>query len=276
MRQVEHHRRRTLGAGRIESVRTARRVDAGRDLQRLHPPQAGSGRASVELVFDNSARQGGRAVGPVRRDRRQAHPHARRHLDLLHQRPAGAPARHPGHLPRHRPRPARLRHHRPGHDLAHHRIAPGRAARVPRGSGGRLEVQGAAPRDRKPPVRHPRKPAARRRHPARAERQPGQARSPGRGRQPLPPAAGDQEEKQKLLWLLRKNEAKAEQTRWFREMEEAQNGLEEQTRSCATSSSSWNTCASTTTPSATACTRRRVRCTRPIPRSAAWKRRSSS
>jgi chromosome segregation protein len=40
---------------------------------------------------------------------------------------------------------------------------------------------------------------------------------------------GDQEEKQKLLWLLRKNEAHAEQTRFFREMEEAQTGLEEQT-----------------------------------------------
>jgi chromosome segregation protein len=39
----------------------------------------------------------------------------------------------------------------------------------------------------------------------------------------------DQEEKQKLLWLLRKNEAEAEQKRWFREMEEAQNSLEEQT-----------------------------------------------
>jgi chromosome segregation protein len=39
----------------------------------------------------------------------------------------------------------------------------------------------------------------------------------------------DQEEKQKLLWLLRKNEAKAEQTRYLREMEEAQNSLEEQT-----------------------------------------------
>jgi chromosome segregation protein len=38
----------------------------------------------------------------------------------------------------------------------------------------------------------------------------------------------DQEEKQKLLWLLRKNEAKAEQTRWFLEMEQAQTGLEEQ------------------------------------------------
>ena len=39
----------------------------------------------------------------------------------------------------------------------------------------------------------------------------------------------DQEEKQKLLWLLRKNEAHAEQMRYFREMEEAQTGLEEQT-----------------------------------------------
>jgi chromosome segregation protein len=40
---------------------------------------------------------------------------------------------------------------------------------------------------------------------------------------------GDQEEKQKLLWLLRKNEAKAEQEKYFREIEKAQNELEEQT-----------------------------------------------
>ncbi|HZX25550.1 MAG TPA: chromosome segregation protein SMC [Telluria sp.] len=39
----------------------------------------------------------------------------------------------------------------------------------------------------------------------------------------------DQEEKQKLLWLLRKKEAQAEQTRYFREMEQAQTALEEQT-----------------------------------------------
>ncbi|MFA6070611.1 MAG: chromosome segregation protein SMC, partial [Janthinobacterium sp.] len=32
----------------------------------------------------------------------------------------------------------------------------------------------------------------------------------------------DQEEKQKLLWLLRKNEAQNEQTRYFREVEQAQ------------------------------------------------------
>ncbi len=39
----------------------------------------------------------------------------------------------------------------------------------------------------------------------------------------------DQEEKQKLLWLLRKNEAKAEQEKFFREIERAQIDLEEQT-----------------------------------------------
>jgi chromosome segregation protein len=39
----------------------------------------------------------------------------------------------------------------------------------------------------------------------------------------------DQEEKQKLLWLLRKNEAQAEQARYFSDMEQAQTDLEEQT-----------------------------------------------
>lgn len=39
----------------------------------------------------------------------------------------------------------------------------------------------------------------------------------------------DQEEKQKLLWLMRKNEARAEQVKFFREMEEAQTALEAQT-----------------------------------------------
>ena len=40
---------------------------------------------------------------------------------------------------------------------------------------------------------------------------------------------GDQEEKQKLLWLLRRNEAKAEQEKVFRDIELAQTGLEGQT-----------------------------------------------
>ncbi|MES2116248.1 MAG: chromosome segregation protein SMC, partial [Pseudomonadota bacterium] len=39
----------------------------------------------------------------------------------------------------------------------------------------------------------------------------------------------DQEEKQKLLWLLRKTEAENEQKKYFRDMEQAQTDLEEQT-----------------------------------------------
>lgn len=39
----------------------------------------------------------------------------------------------------------------------------------------------------------------------------------------------DQDEKQKLLWLLRKNEAKSEQEKFFRDIEKAQIDLEEQT-----------------------------------------------
>ena len=39
----------------------------------------------------------------------------------------------------------------------------------------------------------------------------------------------DQDEKQKLLWLLRKNEAKTEQEKYFRDIERAQTELEEQT-----------------------------------------------
>jgi len=39
----------------------------------------------------------------------------------------------------------------------------------------------------------------------------------------------EQDEKQKLLWLIRRNEAEAERERVFREVEQAQNGLEAQT-----------------------------------------------
>ncbi|MFZ1181746.1 MAG: chromosome segregation protein SMC [Herbaspirillum sp.] len=39
----------------------------------------------------------------------------------------------------------------------------------------------------------------------------------------------DQEEKQQLLWLLRRNEARAEQEKYFRDIERAQRDLEEQT-----------------------------------------------
>ena len=44
LRQVQHHGRRALGAGRVQGVRAARRVDAGRDLQRHHHAQVGQPR----------------------------------------------------------------------------------------------------------------------------------------------------------------------------------------------------------------------------------------
>ena len=183
LRQDQHHGRGALGARREQGQRTARRVDAGRDLQRLGPAQAGQPRQRGAGVRQpRRARR--RAVEPVRRDRGQARAHARRQQQLLHQQPAGAPPRRAGRVPGHRPRPARLRHHRPGHDQPHHRIAPRGAAPVPRRSRRRVEVQGTPPRDREPAEGHAREPDARRRHPARAERQPRQAarrrpRSPG-------------------------------------------------------------------------------------------------
>jgi flagellin-specific chaperone FliS len=75
-------------------------------------------------------------VEPLQRDRGQARADARRHQQLPHQRPAGAAPRRPGRVPRHRPRPARLRDHRPGHDLADHREQARGAAPVPREAAG--------------------------------------------------------------------------------------------------------------------------------------------
>ena len=144
-----------------------------------------AGRASVELVFDNDD---GRAGGPWNRFAEIA---VKRVLtrdgtsSYSHQRPAGAPARRPGRVPRHRPRPARLRDHRPGHDLADHREQARGAAPVPRGGGRRLEVQGAPARDRDAPEGHAREPDPRRGHPARAER----ATSTSSRRRPRSPAA---------------------------------------------------------------------------------------
>ncbi|UUZ54040.1 AAA family ATPase [Massilia sp. H-1] len=144
-----------LGESKASGI--ARRVDAGRDLQRLDPPQAGC-RASVELVFDNNdgkampSQWGQYAEIAVKRTL------TRDGTSTYYIN--GQPVRwqgHPGHLPRHRPGTARLRDHRPGHDLAHHRIAPGRAARIPRRGGRCLQVQGTpAQGNGKPPQRHAR------------------------------------------------------------------------------------------------------------------------
>ncbi len=79
LRQVQHHGRGALGAGREQGQRAARRVDAGRDLQRLGPAQAGQPRQRRTGVRQRRCARR-RAVEPVRRDRRQARADARRHL----------------------------------------------------------------------------------------------------------------------------------------------------------------------------------------------------
>ncbi len=139
-------------------------------------------RSSVELVFDNADHRAGGQWSQFAEIavRARARP-ATATQQLLHQQPAGAPPRRAGRVPGHRPRPARLRHHRPGHDQPDHRIQARGTAPVPRRSRRRLRVQGAPPRDREPPGRHAREPHAGRRHPARTQRQPRRAREAGRG-----------------------------------------------------------------------------------------------
>ena len=101
---------------------------------------------------------------------------------VLHQQHPGAPPRHPRSLPRHRPRPARLRDHRAGDDLARDRGEARGAARLPRGGRRRLEVQGAAQGNRRPARRHAQEPRARRGHPDRARQPAREARRAGEGR----------------------------------------------------------------------------------------------
>ena len=262
LRQVEHHRRGALGARREQGQRAARRVDAGRDLQRLGPAQARRPRQRrARLRQHRGARR--RPVEPLRRDRRQARADARRHEQLPHQQPAGAPARHPGRVPRHRPRPARLRDHRPGHDLADHREQARGAAPLPRGGRRRLEVQGAPPRDRDAPQGHAREPDPRRGHPARAQRQPRQARAAGRGRGPLPgDAAGSADQAAPALVpasiATRRARRSASARRWSRRRPRSSRAPP----TCAAPRPSSRRSASRTTRPTTRCTPRRARSAR--------------
>jgi chromosome segregation protein len=103
LRQVEHHRCGALGprrkqGGELRGESMQDVIFNGTNLR--SPPAAPASR----LVFDNSE---ARAGGPWNRFAEIA---VKRVLtrdgeQLSHQRPAGAPARHPGRLPRHRPRP---------------------------------------------------------------------------------------------------------------------------------------------------------------------------
>ncbi len=131
-----------------------------------------------------------RAVEQLRRDRRQARAHARRHQQLLHQQPAGAPPRRAGRVPGHRPGPARYAIIGQGTISRIIGKPARRTAPVPGRSGRRQQVQGTPPRDREPAEGHAREPDARRRHPARVARQCGQAREAGRGGAAVPHAAG--------------------------------------------------------------------------------------
>ena len=118
------------------------------------------GTASVELVFDNADGQlAGQYAGysevslkrVVSRDGT---------VRLLPERRSLPPQGHHAAVPRHRAGLAQLRDHRAGHDFARHRSAPRRAARLHRGSGRHLQVQGAPPRDREPHRAHQGEPRA--------------------------------------------------------------------------------------------------------------------
>ena len=222
-------------------------------------------RASVELVFDNDDARAGGQWNQFSRDRRQARADARRHVELLHQQPAGAPPRRAGRVPRHRPGPARLRHHRPGHDQPHHREQARGAAPVPRRGRRRVQVQGAPPRDREPAEGHAREPDARRGHPARAQRQPRQAREAGRGGQPLPRSCSDERHAEAAPAVV----PQAPRRGQGRRARQAGGATRRTTRSkrawpsCARSRPSSRPCARRTTPPATRCTPRRARWPRP-------------
>ena len=99
-------------------------------------PQAGVARLG-RADFRQPAGPGARPVVAICRTVGQAHADAAGAVGLLHQQPESPAQGHHRSLPRYRSRAARLRHHRPGHDLAHHRGQAGRPPRLPRRSGRR-------------------------------------------------------------------------------------------------------------------------------------------
>ena len=181
LRQIQRHRRRALGARRVEGLRTSRRVDAGRHLQRCGRTCAGRAGLGRALLRQQPGPHR-RPVGQLRRTVDQARADPRRRFDLLHQQHPGPSPRYPRPVPGHGTRPPRLRHHRAGHDRPGHRGEARGAARVPRGSGRGVEVPRTAQGDGKPHRRCAGQPRAGRRYPRRARRADRKACRTGRDR----------------------------------------------------------------------------------------------
>ena len=72
LRQVERHRRGALGAGRVEGIGAARRVDAGRDLQRRRRAQAGGSRVGRTALRQRARVASAASGASTRRSRSSA------------------------------------------------------------------------------------------------------------------------------------------------------------------------------------------------------------
>ena len=107
------------------------------------------GTASVELVFDNADGKIGGAYASYSEVSLKRVVSRDGSFELLHQRRPLPPQGHHPAVPRHRPGLAQLRDHRAGHDLARHRGARRRHARLRRGGRRHFALQGAPPRDRR-------------------------------------------------------------------------------------------------------------------------------
>ena len=188
LRQVQRHRRRALGDGRVGGLAPARRGDERRDLQRFGDAQArrpGQRRTGVR----QRRRPPRRRLGELRRDLGAPPRQPRRHQPVLPERHALPAARRDRAVPRHRPRAAQLRDRRAGHDLARHRRPARGTACLPRRGRRHLEVQGTPARDRNPHPPHAREPRPPRRR-ARGTRAPPAGAGPaGACRRAVPGAA---------------------------------------------------------------------------------------
>ena len=266
VRQVQRDRRGALGARRIEGIGAARRIDAGRDLQRRGRAQGRRPRVGRALL----RQLGGphrRPVGPLRRAVDQARADARRGLVVLHQQHPGAAPGHLRSVPRHRPRAARLRDHRAGDDLARHRGEARGAAGVPRRSRWRVQVQGAAQGNRKPARGNAQEPGARRGHPGRARPAARKARCAGEDRHRVPRARERACVSRSTSCGFPSSRTRRTPASGTRRRSGPSPSRSRACRPrCAPPKRDWKRCAPITMPRATRCTSGRARSTKPTRR----------